>query len=84
MSNKFFVNQKRHKVGGSWSNTTYVEDTKESALHRFYNFFSTYAYGYAPTGQESDYVACDITDLYGGQVEPMKIWNVMPEEEETT
>lgn len=81
MANKFFVNQKRHKVGAEgWSNTVYVEDTKEQALHRFFKFFDTYAYGYAPEGQESDYVACDVTDLHGLTIRPMEIWNVMPEE----
>ncbi len=41
----FFVNQKKHKVNGTWENGSIVKETKDEAMHQYYAFMSTYAYG---------------------------------------
>ena len=86
MEKHFFVNQRKHKVTGTWDNNTHVKATQNEAMHQFHAFMSTYAYGQDAT---VDYATCEVVASDGFVVKPMEIWQAPepepePEEEEET
>ena len=60
---KYFVNQKKHNSQtDAWDNNAHTKDTQPEAMHQYFAFLSTYAYGY---GANIDYVSCSVETIDG-------------------
>lgn len=77
MENKYFMHRiKRAK--GTFDKGIEVHDSLESAKQAYHAYLGAYAYGHSA---ETDYVSCEITDMWGNKVEA-ETWiaPVVPEE----
>lgn len=61
MENKFFLHQIK-RTSGSIDKGIVVKDTFEGAKQSYHAYLGAYAYG---QNAGTDYVSCEITDVYG-------------------
>lgn len=64
MDNKFFLHQIK-RTGGAIDKGIVVKDTYESAKQGFHAYLGAYAYG---QNADTDFVSCEITDIYGARL----------------
>lgn len=61
MDNKYFLHQIK-RTGGTIDKGIVVKDTFEGAKQSYHAYLGAYAYG---QNANTDYVSCEITDVYG-------------------
>ena len=64
MDNKYFLQQIK-RTNGTIDKGIVVKDTFESAQQSYHAYLGAYAYG---QNIDTDYVSCEITDIYGTQL----------------
>lgn len=64
MDNKFFLHQIK-RANGTIDKGIVVKDTFEAAQQSYHAYLGAYAYG---QNIDTDYVSCEITDIYGTQL----------------
>lgn len=64
MDNKFFLHQIKH-TNGTFDKGIVVKDTFEGAKQSYHAYLGAYAYG---QNADTDFVSCEITDIYGTQL----------------
>lgn len=64
MDNKFFLHQIK-RTNGTIDKGIVVKDTFEAAQQSYHAYLGAYAYG---QNIDTDYVSCEITDIYGTQL----------------
>lgn len=67
MVQKFFNRRIKHNfTTDAWDKGVEIHDTLEAALGAYHAYLGAYAYG---RSGDTDYVSCEITDLYGAKIE---------------
>ena len=61
MDNKYFLHQIKH-TGGTIDKGIVVKDSYAGALQSYHAYLGAYAYG---QNAGTDFVSCEITDIYG-------------------
>lgn len=61
MDNKFFLHQIK-RTNGTIDKGIVVKDTYEGAKQSYHAYLGAYAYG---QNADTDFVSCEITDIYG-------------------
>ena len=64
MDNKYFLHQIK-RTNGTIDKGIVVKDTFEAAQQSYHAYLGAYAYGF---NIDTDYVSCEITDIYGTQL----------------
>lgn len=64
MDNKYFLHQIK-RTNGTIDKGIVVKDTFEAAQQSYHAYLGAYAYG---QNIDTDYVSCEITDIYGTQL----------------
>lgn len=64
MDNKFFLHQIR-RTDGAYDKGIVVKGSFEAAKQSYHAYLGAYAYG---QNANTDYVSCEITDVYGTQM----------------
>lgn len=75
---QYFVNQKRRKNTGEWTNLVIVKNTENEARHQAHAFMSTYAY---EQDANVDYCSVSVTNLYGATIVPTEVDNRIKDEQ---
>lgn len=67
MEQKFFHQRIKHDANAdAWDKGVEIHDSLEAALGAYHAYLGAYAYG---RSQTTDYVSCEITDLYGAKID---------------
>lgn len=64
MENTYFLHQIKH-TNGAFDKGIVVKETFEAAKQGYHAYLGAYAYG---QNAETDFVSCEITDLYGARL----------------
>ena len=64
MDNKFFLHQIK-RTNGTIDKGIVVKDTFEGAKQSYHAYLGAYAYG---QNADTDFVSCEITDIYGARL----------------
>lgn len=64
MDNKYFLHQIK-RTNGTIDKGIVVKDTFKAAQQSYHAYLGAYAYG---QNIDTDYVSCEITDIYGTQL----------------
>ena len=64
MDNKFFLHQIK-RTNNSIDKGIVVKDTYEGAKQSYHAYLGAYAYG---QNADTDFVSCEITDIYGARL----------------
>lgn len=64
MDNKFFLHQIK-RSNGTIDKGIVVKDSYEAAKQGFHAYLGAYAYG---QNADTDFVSCEITDIYGARL----------------
>ena len=64
MDNKFFLHQIK-RTGGTIDKGIVVKDSYEAAKQGYHSYLGAYAYG---QHSDTDFVSCEITDMYGARL----------------
>lgn len=79
MENKYFLSQVRRTNGDySQGKGVVVHNTKDAAINAFHAYFAAYGNGH---DENTDYVACFISDMSGAIIKS-EVWNAIPVEPE--
>lgn len=64
MENAYFLHQIKH-TNGSFDKGIVVKETFEAAKQGYHAYLGAYAYGQSAN---TDFVSCEITDIYGARL----------------
>lgn len=77
MENTYFMHRIK-RTNGVYDKGIEVKDTFEATKQSYHAYLGAYAYGH---DQNTDFVSCMITDIYGGVINPFsETWSNTPQE----
>lgn len=74
---KYFMHRIKH-TGENYDKGIEVKDTFDDAKQSYHAYLGAYAYGH---DQNTDFVSCMITDMYGAVIKS-EVWSNIPTESE--